>query len=181
MSWSNQRYKDHAGDVMRMAAKITRTETQEKGLLANRDPAALRAVSAVLRAIRDGWGGLPSPSYGDACYELGCVADDVRAVAEAFRDSLSAAEREQMVKLCEEVEALGRRSSNEGFSGVALAFCAGGGEAAEGAAEAAEAAERPQQPSPAAQPVTPGTTAGDIASGAPGAAAAAPAAQLVAA
>lgn len=143
-SWSNKRHRGHAGDVFSMAARILSTEANTEGLLARRDPALLLAVAAVLRAIEVGWRDLPSPSY--AWCELSRLADELKAIAAVFQEeeSLPAAQRAELVRLCESLDDLARTESmGDLIEGVASAFCVvgkGAGEAAEDTAVAAAAA-----------------------------------------
>jgi len=56
--WSDAKYKDHCGDVMRCAAGVVEKEALGKGFAAARDPVALDVCAAVLEPILEGWDGM---------------------------------------------------------------------------------------------------------------------------
>lgn len=142
-SWSNQKYKDHAGDAFGAAFKILKTESRDKGLLAARDgPALGAAAAAVLRGMKDGWDCLPSPGYGDASWELLCIGNELKEIAAVLGPALPAARRAELRQLCAWTDTEMRKFGMDRFQGVADAF-------ADPAAAAGAGA------SPAAQPVTP--------------------------
>jgi len=116
--WSDAKYKDHCGDVMRCAAGVVEKQALGKGFAAARDPVAVDVCAAVLEPVLEGWDGMTGQgrcNY-DAYWLLLKVGEVLGEGAGGDGDATETSERR------EEVRALGAQLCSEwkSYCGSAL-------------------------------------------------------------
>jgi len=118
--WSNNKFKEHASDVVGLCSTIIKKEAFEKGFVEDKHVIALNICRAVLETLSNQHDNVTG--WGRNSWELSIVAEDVVKVVKAVRGSLSPGEIEQHKYW---MESLSRKCNDYGvdeFCNVSAAF-----------------------------------------------------------